>query len=63
MVSTPNQRGGLFERIENDNISGFAKLHLDYRYGIGTLYDDKLIETKKLEPEFDREYKIIYNNI
>lgn len=60
MVSTPNQRGGLFERIENDNISGFAKLHLDYRYGIGTLYDDKLIKTKKLEPEFDREYKIIY---
>lgn len=60
MVSTPNQRGGLFEKIENDPTTGYAKLHLDYKYGIGTLYDDKLIETKKLEPEFDREYKIIY---
>ena len=60
MVSTPNQRGGLFQKIENDTTSAYAKLHLDYKYGIGTLYDDKLIETKKLEPEFDREYKIIY---
>ena len=60
MISTPNQSGGLFEKVENDTTSGYAKLHLDYRYGIGTLYDDKLIETKKLEPEFDREYKIIY---
>lgn len=60
MVSTPNQPGGLFERIENDTTLGFAKLYLDYKYGIGTLYDDKIIETKKLDPEFDREYKIIY---
>ncbi|RPI83804.1 MAG: hypothetical protein EHM34_04690, partial [Nitrosopumilales archaeon] len=35
MVSTPNQRGGLFEKIENDETSGYTKLKLDYRYGIG----------------------------
>jgi len=60
MVSTPNQRGGFFEKIENDTNSQYAKLHLDYRYGMGTLYDNKFIETKKLEPEFDREYNILY---
>jgi hypothetical protein len=60
MVSTPNQRGGFFEKIENDTNSQYAKLHLDYRYGMGTLYDNKFIQTKKLEPEFDREYNIMY---
>ena len=60
MVSTPNQRGSFFEKIQNDTNSQYAKLHLDYRYGMGTLYDNKFIETKKLEPEFDREYNIMY---
>jgi hypothetical protein len=60
MVSTPNQHGGLFEKIEKGKTSGYAKLNLDYRYGIGTFYDGKFIETKKLEPEFDREYNIMY---
>ena len=60
MVSTPNQRGGFFEKIEHDTTSEYTKLHLDYRYGMGTLYDNKFIETKKLEPEFDREYNIMY---
>ena len=60
MVSTPNQRGGLFEKIENGEKSGYAKLKLDYRYGIDTFYDGKFIETKKLEPEFDRVYNIVY---
>ena len=60
MVSIPNQRGSLFEIIENDETSGYTKLKLDYRYGIGALYDGKFIENKKLEPEFDREYNIVY---
>jgi hypothetical protein len=60
MVSTPNQRGGLFEKIGNDETSGYTKLKLDYRYGLGTFYDSKFIETKKLEPGFDREYNIVY---
>ncbi|HEX7818394.1 MAG TPA: hypothetical protein VF419_03355 [Nitrososphaeraceae archaeon] len=60
MASTPNQPGGLFEKIENDDTSRYAKLQLDYIHGIGTIYDSKFIEKKKLDPEFDREYNIKY---
>jgi len=60
IVSTPNQRGGFFEKIQNDTNSQYTKLLLDYRYGMGTFYDNIFIETKKLEPEFDREYNIMY---
>jgi len=60
MASTPNQSGGLFEKIENDATSRYARLQLDYSYGIGTIYDNKFIEKKRLEPEFDREYNIKY---
>jgi hypothetical protein len=60
MVSTPNQRGSFFEKIESDTSSEYTKLELDYRYGIDTIYDKNLIESKKLEPNFDREYRIIY---
>jgi hypothetical protein len=35
-------------------------MKLYYKYGIGTLYDGKYIETKKLGPEFDKEYNIVY---
>jgi hypothetical protein len=60
MASTPNQPGGLFEKIENDATSRYAKLQLDYIHGIGTIYDSKFIEKKKLEPKFDREHNIRY---
>ena len=60
IASTPNQPGGLFEKIENEATSRYARLQLDYSYGIGTIYDSKFIEKKKLEPEFDREYNIKY---
>jgi hypothetical protein len=60
MVSTPNQPGSLFEKIENDATSRYTKLQLDYIYGIDTIYDSKFIEKKKLDPEFDREYNIKY---
>jgi hypothetical protein len=60
MASTPNQPGGLFEKIEKDAISRYARLQLHYVYGIGTIYDSKFIEKKKLDPDFDREYNIKY---
>lgn len=60
MASTPNQPGGLFEKIETDGTSRYVRLQLDYSYGIGTIYDNKFIEKKRLEPEFDREYNIKY---
>ena len=60
MVSTPNQPGGLFERIEKDPNSKYAKLFLDYTYGLDKIYDRAFIEKKKLEPEFEREYNLKY---
>ncbi len=62
MASTPNKSGSLFQKIEDDANSKYAKLKLDYRYGLGTIYDMKFIENKKLEPEFDREYNLKYKD-
>jgi len=60
MASTPNKSGGLFQKIENNSTSKYAKLKLDYRCGLGTIYDRMFIEKKKLEPEFEREYNLEY---
>ncbi len=60
MVSTPNAPGGLFERIEKDANSKYAKLFLDYRYGLDKIYDRAFIEQKKSDPEFEREYNLKY---
>ena len=60
MASTPNKSGGLFQKIENNSTSKYTKLKLDYRYGLGTIYDRMFIEKKKLEPEFEREYNLEY---
>ncbi|HSA73597.1 MAG TPA: hypothetical protein VLD84_06550 [Nitrososphaeraceae archaeon] len=60
MASTPNRSGGLFQKIENDSTSKYAKLMLDYRYGLGTIYDRMFIEKKKSDPEFEREYNLKY---
>jgi hypothetical protein len=60
MVSTPNQPGGLFERIEKDKNSKYKKLFLDYTYGLDKIYDRQFIEKKKIEPEFEREYNLKY---
>jgi hypothetical protein len=60
MVSTPNTPGGFFEKIEKDRNSKYAKLKLDYTYGLGTIYDRAFIEKKRLEPAFEREYNLKY---
>ena len=60
MISTPNAPGGLFERIEKDANSKYAKLLLDYTYGLDKIYDRAFIEKKKKEPEFAREYDLQY---
>jgi hypothetical protein len=44
---------GIVPKIENNSTSKYAKLKLDYRYGLGTIYDRMFIEKKKLEPEFE----------
>ena len=60
MVSTPNAPGGLFERIEKDPNSKYKKLFLGNQYGLDRIYDRAFIEKKKLEPDFAREYDLIY---
>ena len=60
IASTPNSPGGLFEKIENDPTCRYAKLKLDYTYGLGTIYERKFIEKKRLEGEFEREYNLKY---
>jgi hypothetical protein len=60
MVSTPNTPGGFFEKIEKDRNSKYAKLKLDYTYGLGTIYGRAFIEKKRLEPAFEREYNLKY---
>jgi len=60
MVSTPNALGGLFERIAKDPNSKYKKLFLVYTYGLDKIYDRAFIEKKKLEPEFEREYNLIF---
>jgi hypothetical protein len=60
IASTPNSPGGLFEKIENDPTCRYAKLKLDYTYGLGTIYERKFIEKKTLEGEFEREYNLKY---
>ena len=60
MVSTPNAPGGLFERIEKDPNSKYQKLFLGYQYGLDRIYDRAFIEKKKLEPDFAREYDLMY---
>ncbi len=60
MVSTPNAPGGLFEKIENDKNSKYAKLLLDYTYGLDKIYDREFIAKKQLDPEFEREYNLKY---
>jgi len=63
MVSTPNRPDGLFYKIEHENKFGksyFNKIFLDYRRGLGKIYDDKFIEREKSEPYFEREYNLKY---
>jgi hypothetical protein len=60
LASTPNRPGGLFQRIEQDKSSKYTKLFLDYTYGLDKIYDRAFIEKKMLEPEFPREYGLLY---
>lgn len=60
MVSTPNQPGGLMERIQNEEPSIYNKLFLDYRIGIGTMFTQEQIDANKESPSFRREYDLQY---
>jgi hypothetical protein len=54
LTSTPNLPNGLMQRMESDN--NFHKLRLDYKVGLGTIYQQSEIDKLKDRPEFQREY-------
>jgi hypothetical protein len=54
LTSTPNLPHGLMQRIESDN--NFHKIKLDYKVGLGTIYQQTEIDKLKDRPEFQREY-------
>ena len=62
LTSTPNKPGGMYEQIENNEIfkGFFTKLFLDYKLGLGTIYDTTFIEREKKEAYFEREYNLKY---
>ena len=62
MVSTPNARGGLFEKIEQEPFDTciYKKMFMDYTYGLDKIYAKEEIDKAKQSPSFDREYNLQY---
>ena len=62
MVSTPNNPGGLFYKIETEpeDTCLYKRLKMDYHYGLGKIYTQEEIDKAKLSPGFDREYGLQY---
>lgn len=54
LTSTPNMPNGLMQKIESD--TNFHKIPLDYKVGLGTIYEQSEIDKLKDRPEFQREY-------
>jgi hypothetical protein len=54
LTSTPNLPNGLMQRMESDN--NFKTIKLDYKVGLGTIYQQTEIDKLKDRPEFNREY-------
>ena len=60
MVSTPNNPGGMFDKIESDASSRYHKVKLHYTVGLGKIYDPEKIEEAKGFSGFEREYGLRY---
>jgi len=62
MISTPNQPGGLFEKIEREPEADclYKRLFLDYTVGIGKIYTREEIDNARQSPSFPREYELQY---
>jgi hypothetical protein len=62
MVSTPNAREGLFERIEKEpkNTCLYKRLFLDYTYGLSKIYTEDETTAAKASSSFEREYNPKY---
>ena len=61
-VSTPNNPGGLFERIERETEQEclYRRLKMDYDYCLGKIYPLEEIEKARQSPGFEREYNLKY---
>jgi hypothetical protein len=62
MVSTPNNPGGLFYKIEQEpeDTCLYKRLKMDYHCGLGKIYAQEEIDKAKQSPGFDREYGLQY---
>jgi len=60
MISTPNNPGGLFDRIESDSESRYHKVFLPYTVGLNKIYNEAEIAEAKHFPSFEREYNCKY---
>jgi len=60
LCSTPNNPGGMFDRIESDVESRYHKVFLPYTIGVGKIYEQDEIEEAKHFPSFEREYNLRY---
>jgi hypothetical protein len=60
MVSTPNAPGGLFEAIESESQSLYAKVVLGWQRGLHCIYSEADIIQAKRSPSFQREYNLKY---
>lgn len=54
LTSTPNLPNGLMQQVEKD--TSFHNIRLDYKVGLGTIYEQSEIDKLKDRPEFQREY-------
>lgn len=60
-VSTPNNPGGLYQQMEEEEPSIYHKVFLDYKVGIRDgMWTEEEIEAGKLSPSFEREYNLQY---
>lgn len=59
MVSTPNNPGGLFDRMEHEENS-YKKILLPWKKGLGRIFTTQDIELAKTSPSFEREYNLQY---
>src|SRR6478672_10827785 len=62
MVSTPNNPGGLFYQVEQEQEDTciYKRLKMDYNYGLNRIYTKEEIDNARLSPGFGREYELQY---
>ena len=62
MVSTPNNPGGLFYKIEQEPEATclYKRLRMDYTLGLGRIYTKEEIDNARKSPGFGREYELQY---